>query len=356
LNNLDELASFSTLDSQNMLAQIDSLPDQLQAGWEQAQGLSLPAWPDIRHVLIAGMGGAAVSAELLAAATAHQCRAPIFIHRNYGLPAWASGPHTLFIAVSQSGNTEETLSAFEQANRDNCRCLAVSTGGRLAEAAAAVQAPLWTFPHPSLSHAAVGYMFGFLLAALERLSILPDQGEELAKAVEAMRSQQAFLQAKVPAVQNQAKRMAGQMMGRWVTVVGSGVLEPVARRWKGQINELAKAWAQFDVLPEADHNTLVGTQNPEELLSRTMVLFLRAASNHPRNRIRSELTRQTFMLEGLPTDYVDAQGNTPLAQMWTALHYGDYTAYYLAIAYGIDPTPVPAIQNLKADLQAIRNE
>ena len=213
-------------------------------------------------------------------------------------------------------------------------------GGRLAEAAAAVQAPLWTFPHPSLSHAAVGYMFVFLLAALVKLSLVPDQREELAQAVEAMRSQQAFLQAKVPAVQNQAKRMAGQMMGRWVTVVGSGVLEPVARRWKGQINELAKAWAQFDVLPEADHNTLVGTQNPEELLSRTMVLFLRAASNHPRNRIRSELTRQTFMLEGLPTDYIDAQGNTPLAQMWTALHYGDYTAYYLAIAYGIDPTPV----------------
>jgi glucose/mannose-6-phosphate isomerase len=219
-----------------------------------------------------------------------------------------------------------------------------------------VQAPLWTFPPPSLSHATVGTKFGFLLAALVKLSLVPDQGEELAQAVEAMRSQQAFLQANVPAVQNQAKRMAGQMMGRWVTVVGSGVLEPVARRWKGQINELAKAWAQFDVLHEADHNTLVGTQNPEELLSRTMVLFLRAASNHPRNRIRSELTRQTFMLEGLPTDSVDAQGNTPLAQMWTALHYGEYTAYYLAIAYGIDPTPVAAIQNLKADLQAIPNE
>jgi glucose/mannose-6-phosphate isomerase len=147
--------------------------------------------------------------------------------------------------------------------------------------------------------------------------------------------------------------MAGQMVGRWVTVVASGSLAPVARRWKTQINELAKAGAGFDLLPEADHNSLAGLLHPENLLGPgTMTLFLRGESDHPRNRLRADLTRQTYMLEGLNTDFIDASGDTRLARIWTALHFGDYTAFYLALAYGVDPTPVAALENLKASLKA----
>jgi glucose/mannose-6-phosphate isomerase len=126
----------------------------------------------------------------------------------------------------------------------------------------------------------------------------------------------------------------------------------VARRWKGQVNEIAKAGAGFEVLPEADHNALAGTMNPSDALSRTFNLFLRAPSNHPRNRLRSDLTRKTMMLEGLSTDFYDAQGDSPLAQMWTTLHFGDYTAFYLAMAYGVDPTPVKTLQDFKAEMKA----
>ena len=130
--------------------------------------------------------------------------------------------------------------------------------------------------------------------------------------------------------------------------MGSGLLTTVARRWKGQINEVAKAGANFEFLPEADHNTLAGTMNPEEVLNpHTMTLFLCAPSDHPRNRLRSDLTRKAFMLEGMNTDFVEARGNTPLAHMWTLILFGDYMAYYLAMGYGVDPTPIQALVDFK---------
>jgi glucose/mannose-6-phosphate isomerase len=126
----------------------------------------------------------------------------------------------------------------------------------------------------------------------------------------------------------------------------------VARRVKGQINEIAKAVANFEFIPEADHNTLAGTINPAEVIQpHTMNLFLSAPSEHPRNRLRTELTRQAFMLEGTNTDFLEARGDTPLAHMWSLILFGDYMAYYLAISYGVDPTPVEALVNFKNALK-----
>jgi len=301
-------------------------------------------------VLITGMGGSAIGADLLASYVASQSQVPVFVHRDYDLPAWVQAPHTLVITSSHSGNTEETLSAFEAARSRGCPVLALSTGGKLASLADQAGYPVWRFEHKGQPRSAVGFSFGLLLGAFFRLGLIPDPSKELAGAVAAMQLQQRSLAANVPTVQNLAKREAGQLCGRFVVVMGSGILAPVARRWKGQISEVAKAWAQFEFLPEADHNTLAGGLNPPELLDRLMVLFLRAPSDHPRNARRAELTRKAFMLEGFNTDFMDAQGATPLEHMWTLLHLGDYMAYYLAMIYGVDPTPVDAIEGFKKEL------
>lgn len=349
--NLDDLSLYQRLDPQNMLTQIDELPGQLQSAWKLGNILPLPAWENIRQVIICGMGGSAIGGDLLAAYIAPTCKVPVIVHRDYDLPFWAQGETTLVIVSSHSGNTEESLSSFELALERGCRTLAVCTGGQLAERARRADVPLWQFEHRGQPRAAVGYSFGLLLAALARLRLIPDPSQELEEAVLAMQKQQAHLKVDIPVVHNPAKRMAGQLIGRWVTVIACGVLAPVARRWKGQINELAKAWGQFDLLPEADHNTLAGLLHPQEHLPRMVALFLRAPSDHARNRLRLELTRRAFMLEGIGTDFIDAQGNSPLAHQWTALHFGDYTAYYLAIAYGVDPTPVAIIENFKAEMR-----
>ncbi len=288
---LDNLDRFHKLDPQGMLAEIDSLPNQLESAWSQGQSHELPPWRGIRQVLVAGMGGSAMGADLLASYAAPYCAVPIIVHRDYDLPVWARRPETLVIVSSHSGNTEETLSAFEQATNAGCHILAVTTGGSLAERAQTGAGALLRFEHKGQPRAAIGYSFGLLLAAFVQLGLLPDPTMELRDTIAAMRAQQGGLRAEVPVVQNPAKRMAGQLMGRWVAVFGSGVLAPVARRWKGQISEIAKTWAQFEFLPEADHNSLAGIFNPEELFARTMMIFLQSPTDHPRNPLRTALTR-----------------------------------------------------------------
>jgi len=297
------------------------------------------------------MGGSAIGADLLASYAAPICTLPVIVQREYFLPAWARTPETLVVAVSHSGNTEETLSVFGQARASDCRCLAISTGGELAVQAQKAGFPSWRFEHNHMPRAAVGYQFGILLALFHRLGIIPDPSVELNSAVSAMTSQQENLRADVPVTKNPAKRMAGQLLGRWVTVFGAEILAPVARRWKGQISELAKAWGQFEFLPEADHNSLAGTVNPEGVLSQMMAIFLQAPSYNTSNQKRVDLTRKMFMIEGINTSIFEAGGNSPLAQQWTMLHFGDYMAFYLAMAYNMDPTPIAALDIFKAEMK-----
>ncbi len=348
--NLDNLTAISSLDPQNMYQQIAGLPEQLNQAWQLGKSQPLSGMQNIRQVVLSGMGGSAIGADLLASYCADSCPVPLLVHRDYDLPAWAHGEHTLVIASSHSGNTEETLSGYQLALQRGCRTLAITTGGKLAQMAQEAQQPLWIFAHKGQPRAAVGFSFALLLAALVKLDFLPDPTEEIQTAIEAMRAQQEIIKTEIPAAHNPAKRLAGQLVGRWVSIFGSGLLSPVARRWKGQISELAKAWAQFEFLPEANHNTLAGILNPEDLFSHSLSIFLQSPSDHPRNQLRNELTRQAFLMEGLNSDVFKAQGETALAQLWTTLHFGDYTAFYLAMAYQVDPTPVEAIENFKREM------
>jgi glucose/mannose-6-phosphate isomerase len=348
---LDDLHRFKELDTLNMLGEIDNLPDQLGSAYQLGLKHDLPDWRDLRQVVIAGMGGSAIGADLLASYCSSFSPISVSVHRDYGLPLFARGAETLVICSSHSGNTEETMDAFEAARKAECRIIVVSTGGELANRAKENSIPVWTFDHKGQPRAAVGFSFGLLLAMFQRLGFLPDQKDAMEDALASMKRSQQRLRPQIPTVKNPAKRYAGQLIGRWVTIMGAGLLTTVARRWKGQINEVAKAGANFEFLPEADHNTLAGTMNPEEVLNpHTMTLFLRAPSDHPRNRQRSDLTRKAFMLEGMNTDYVDARGNTPLAHMWTLILFGDYMAYYLAMGYGVDPTPIQALVEFKKSM------
>jgi glucose/mannose-6-phosphate isomerase len=351
---LDDLERIKQLDTLNMLAEIDGLPDQLARAYElgkTSEKLGTSEVP-ISRVVIAGLGGSAIGADLLTAYVADMCPVPVFVHRDYGLPAFARGEGTLVICSSHSGNTEETLDSFETAQKNGCRVVTVCTGGELVSRARQAKVPVWTFDHKGQPRAAVGFSFGLLLVLFVRLGLVPDQADKIQSAVEAMKKSQAHLRPDIATVNNPAKRCAGQLMGRWVTVFGAGRLAPVARRFKGQINEVAKAAANFEFIPEADHNTLAGTLHPTEVLNpHTMNLFLRAPSDHPRNRLRIDLTKEHFMLEGTNTDFIDAHGDTPLAHMWTSILFGDYMAYFLAIAYGVDPTPIEALVSFKNALK-----
>lgn len=348
---LDNVEHITELDRDKMFDCIFGLPEQLQSAWKLGLNFPLPDLQKIQQVVVTGMGGSAIGADLVAAYTAEVGRVPVFIHRDYGLPAWANGEYVLVIASSHSGNTEETLSSYQTAIDRGCQTLVISTGGELASRAKKENRPVWVFDHQGQPRTAVGFSFGLLLAVLTRMGGVPDATKELEEALEVMKSERVRLTPDVPTAKNAAKRMAGQCVGRWVAVFGAGVLAPVARRWKGQISELAKAWGQFESLPEADHNTLAGLFHPEDALVHTQAIFLTGSCDHPRNAIRAEITRRMFMQQGLCTDIVEAKGRSQLAQMWNLIQFGDYAACYLAMAYGIDPTPVELLTYLKQTLK-----
>ncbi len=349
--NLDDLQAFQQTDPDNFLRHVEALPIQLEEAWRLGQSLPLPeGYLGVKHMVILGMGGSAIGGSLLEAYAAPSGRAGIAVLRGYDLPAHVAGPDYLVVGCSYSGNTEETLSAFEHSLSRGVRPLALTTGGRLAALAHQAGAPAWTFDYASPPRAAIGFSFGLLLRLACRLGLLPDQAEELADAVSALRGQMQRIGAESPVARNPAKRMAGQLMDRYPVIFGADLLAPAARRWAGQVGEVAKAWAQWEELPEADHNAVVGTLFPENLIGKFMVLFLTAPSNHPRNLRRLALTRDLFMVHGFNTDVIEAVGGSRLAHLLTSLHFGDFTAYYLAMAYGVDPTPVPQIDELKRRL------
>lgn len=345
--NLDEYLKFPELDPEGMLAEIDNLPEQFEKAWNYGLSQPLPQMSSINYLVVAGMGGSAIGADLIASYIADRCPVPVIVHRDYNLPPWANGRETLAVICSHSGNTEESLSALESAVRNHCQIVTISTGGKLQAMSQNSGLISWVFEHKGQPRAAVGFSFGLLLALLVRLGLVSDPSVEVEEAVNVMREQRKHLKAEVPVSLNPAKRMAGQMMGRIVTVFGAGHLAPVARRWKCQINELANAEAGFEFLPEADHNTLAGSCNPENCLQNSMKVFLQSSSDHPRNALRLQLTRQMFMEQGINTDFYQAQGDSLLAQMWSAIQFGDYSAYYLALAYDTNPTQIPPITALK---------
>ena len=169
----------------------------------------------------------------------------------------------------------------------------------------------------------------------------------LAEAVQVMQDNKTYLTLTSPLAADPARRMAGQLLERNIVIFAAGELEVIARRWKTQINELAKGWASFEGLPEADHNTLAGLENPENLFEKTSAIFLRANMDHPRNALRLEATQRSCLQAGIATDTVWAKGTTRLAQFWSLLQLGDYVAYYLALNYGVDPTPIEIMTQLK---------
>jgi len=352
---LDDLELIKKLDTQDMLKHINDLPDQLAAAWQLGLSLPLQDFGEINHVVIAGMGGSAIGGDLVSAFARLYGNVPVTVLRDYDLPAWRD---TLVICSSHSGNTEETLSVFDQAVEAGLPTLAICTGGKLAKKAEEAECAVWIFEDDFQPRAAVGYSFGLILAAMTRLGILELEhtASEVLAAVQAMKVQQNDLQPDVLAPNNPAKRLAGQFINRWVTVFASGFLKPVARRWKTQVNELAKAQAAFEFLPEADHNTLQGALFPEVNATHSLAFFITSKNNHPRNQIREEYTRKAFMLEAISTDFFRVTGARVLEDMWTALHMGDYISYYLAIAYQVDPTPVPMLAQLKEHLSKQENE
>lgn len=341
------MTMINPFDPENMNAAIEALGENLKQGWQLGQQLSLPQVGTLRRVVICGMGGSAIGGDFVIGYLSETFPLPVMAWRNYGLSAWAKGADTLVICSSHSGNTEETLSSFREALSRGCSLLSVCTGGKLAELSREAGQTCWTFNHKGQPRTAIGWTVGLLLALFFRLGLIDNQSGEIEEAANVLAEGIQVLGKDSPLSTNPAKRLAGQLLERNIVIFGSGENEVLARRWKSEINELAKAWAAFEAIPEMNHNTLAGLRHPQSLYEHTSAIFLCSDFDNPRNRKRIDHSRQFFLQAGVAVDSVQARGKGKLAQMFSLLQFGDFVSYYLALAYGEDPTPIEILTELK---------
>ena len=345
---IESVERIRAADPGNMLDRIKDLPRQVRDAWKIATAAQLPpAHGDVRNITVAGMGGSAIGGDLAAALLAGELKVPMSVHRDYGLPAYV-GRDSLVIASSYSGNTEESLSSFEEAQRRGARVLVLTTGGRIAELARAAKYPVITFSYPAQPRAALGYSLGLVLGSLSRLGFVRD----LSADIDAALADLAKLEERVHegARTNDAKKLAIELHGRVIFAYGGGVLGVMARRVKGQWNENAKNWAAYDVLPELNHNAVVGFPHPDVARDALAVLFLRSDRDNPRHKLRFDVTGELLDRASVPHKTLQFSGASMLSEVLQLTLFTDYVSFYVALLNGADPSPVKSIDYLKERL------
>jgi len=343
-------------DPDDMLGAILGLPEQCEDAKRIGGSADLGSCPSrpFSSLVVAGLGGSAIGGDLLRSCYAPHLACPVEVVRDYHLPAYV-GPSTLVFAASNSGNTEETLSAYEQAKRARASIVAFTTGGELARRAKADGFPVVTVPGGLQPRAAVGYAFVPLAVAAARIGLMSQTlVDDIDEAIAVMRGVRDRCAPDATESANEARQIAGGWVGRLPIVYGSqGERGVVAYRWKSQIEENAKAFAVWGVFPELNHNETVGWSgasgqgNPGGL---STVCILRD------EREPAHISRRVALTKEILAKHTDrivetwASGESALARMLSLVYLGDFASCYLAYAYGENPTPVKVIDWLKSEL------
>ncbi|MGH8903359.1 MAG: bifunctional phosphoglucose/phosphomannose isomerase [Egibacteraceae bacterium] len=340
--NLDEPHRFAEVDPLDALGDVEGTAAQ----WLQAQTYA-GSPVDLRGldaVLMAGMGGSGITGDLVAALAADQLDLPIVVQKGYRLPRWA-GRRTLVVAVSYSGQTEETLSVVAEAIVRGCRVLAVASGGDLDRIADEHGLDRVTVPGGGMPRHSLGKL---AVPALVALGL--DEGLDEVTAVQLRLT--AACGRDVPTDANPAKRLAVTIAsgGRVAAYGGAGLPAVAARRLKCQLNENAKLPAFFAVVPELCHNEIVGWEGGTPLAGDGIVWLRDPTGEHPQVGRRITVMDRLIAERVAWTAEVTASGHTPVARLASLLLMADLVSVYTAIVLDRDPTPITSIDTLKREL------
>jgi len=338
------------LDSLGLIAGMAGSGDAFDAARAGAEAVDL-VWPAdaIRNVAICGMGGSAIAADIVAGAWRERLRRPVSVLRDYYVPGWL-GEDTLVILSSYSGETEETLTAAMQALERNALCVAITSGGKLGGFYRDEGIPVIDLPPGLQPRAAILRLLVPLVVVLSRFGVIPDASADLDDARGAIgRAMDAFNPA-VPYADNLAKQVATMLKDTVPVFWGAEATAAVAQRWKGQVNENAKAPAYWGVLPEIDHNEICGFEGMGAFGPMSRLVLLRDPRHHRQVERRFDLTRDLVAGHTGGVIELAAEGDTALGRVMDLVMLGDYASLYLGLLRGVDPGPVEMIGKLKGRL------
>ncbi len=342
-------AAVAEVDATGQAADILGLPDHLEDALWRVEAASLQPAGTAGGLIVAGMGGSGMGGALARAALWPELARPLELSRGGELPAWA-GPETLVLCSSYSGNTEETLAAYDAAGEAGAPRVVSSSGGELPARARRDKVPVIPLPGGFQPRAAVGYSFVVALEVAAVAGCSPSLRPEIEATVPFAR---ALADEWGPGgdEDGEAKRLARALHETVPVIAGAGPAAAAAYRWKCQLNENAKLPAFSAELPEAGHNEIVGWSRASEL-ARFAAVFLEDPDTGARMRARIELTAEIVGGQAAVVERVTPRGETSLQRLVSHVLLGDLVSLYLAVLSGTDPFGVEPIDRLKAGLAA----
>ena len=351
---LDDVERITSVDRSNMLKVVEDFPSQCREAARLGKDVNLDGLKGIsaqtRSILVLGMGGSGVSGDISRTLLEEELKVPFLVNKNYGVPKFVD-KETLVFAVSYSGDTEETLSGFDQAIERGCKIVSITTGGKLAEKAEGLGLPVVRIPSGIQPRSALGYLFIPLLVVLTRLGFVPDKEKEIEEAIELLHAKSASYGLACALAGNPAKELAARLHGKLPVVYGfSGLTDVVAFRWKCQFNENSKIPSFWHVFPELNHNETVSWEFLAEITKDFSLILLRDEQEPERVKKRIDITRELIEHKFGSVETIWAEGKSKLSKMLSLIYLSDFVSVYLAVLYGIDPSPVERISVLKKRL------
>ena len=349
---LDDLDHLKRLDPKGMYDLTVAFPDQCRQALAVAREVDFgPAVAQAKLAALTGLGGSAAGGDLVRCLFEDQAGVPFLVNRDYELPNFVGVGDVVF-ATSYSGNTEETLSAYEHAKRLGARLVVVTSGGRLAELARQDGNTLVVIPGGQPPRTALGFMTVPVIAACEAMRFLPEQPHERAYAL--LEECARDWGVDTPFEQNEAKQLAQALHGKLPILYGLGGWQAlVANRWKGQINENSKNMAFANAFPELNHNEILGwVKAGEQGVASWVVVYLESGQETQKIRTRGRVTEE-LIRDLAAVHRVRARGESLYERLLSLTYLGDFVSIYLASLNGVDPENIDSINILKAELSKI---
>jgi glucose/mannose-6-phosphate isomerase len=351
MGSLDDAAFVLRHDPKGMYGLTVAFPDQIREAVDIGRRASLRLERKPTLALLTGLGGSAAGGDFVRALFEVEGDIPFFVNRDYHLPHYV-GRESLVFAVSYSGNTEETLSAYDEAKAAGAQIVVVTSGGKLAERGESDGFPVVRIPGGQPPRTALGYNLMPVVVACEAFGLLPSQ--DYASLVALLERCAAEWAIETPAESNEAKRLSEALHGRLSVLYGLGQWQGlVANRWKGQINENAKNMTFANTYPELCHNEILGwvladRQGVAEWVGIVLEDGTESAKMKARERVTADLVRGVCSFHR-----AKARGGPLLERMLSLAYLGDFVSLYLAALNGVDPENIDSINTLKAELARV---
>ncbi|HKY74437.1 MAG TPA: bifunctional phosphoglucose/phosphomannose isomerase [Patescibacteria group bacterium] len=350
---LDSRKDIGALDVQNVLGSIEHLPDQIEHAWSDTKAIQVSdAYKKVHKIVVSGMGGSALGAHVIKTLFKDTLKQPLEIVNHYELPEYVD-KDTLVVLSSYSGTTEETLISAEDAKKRGAKIAVITAGGKLEEFANKEGCLLYKIVpahNPSNQpRMAIGYSVFGQLGLFNAMGLISIFDSEVAELVALLRKNAKLLNPDSKE-KNTAKFLAYSAFDKMVALIGAEHLEGALHVFNNQLNENAKNFTDYLVVPELNHHYMESLSFPKHMKDSVLFLVFNSNLYSPRVQKRIPLTIDVINQNGFTAEMVQTVWKTKMQQVWEAIQLGAFTNFYLAMLNGINPAPIPWVDYFKKKL------